>query len=135
MLSPILAVSDIDASIRFYVDILGFTENWKMQDNSQRTNFACVRMGDAEILLGMIEGFVDPADLTKRGIGVQLYVEVPENIAIDTLYDRARLNSTSIIREIENRNWGERAFVVRDLDGYQLMLAQRVTAVDASSAS
>jgi uncharacterized glyoxalase superfamily protein PhnB len=135
MLSPILAVNDIDASIAFYRDVLGFTQNWKMQDDNQRTNFACVRMGDAEILLGVVEGFVDPADLAKRGIGVQLYVEVPENIAIDVLYERACQRPPTIVRHIENRNWGERAFVVRDLDGYQLMLAQRVTAVDVTSSN
>ncbi len=129
MLSPILAVEDINASIKFYVDVLGFTENWKMQDEHQRTNFACVRMGDAEILLGVIEGFVDPADLAQRGIGIQLYLEVPENIAIDTLYERA-ISAARITREIETRNWGERTFSVRDPDGYQLMLAQRITAVD-----
>jgi catechol 2,3-dioxygenase-like lactoylglutathione lyase family enzyme len=135
MLSPILAVRDIDASIAFYVNILGFTENWKTQDDNGHTNFACVRMGDAEILLGVIEGFVDPVDLAKRGIGIQIYVDVPENIPVDNLYDRAVDSDALIIRGVENRDWGVRSFVLRDPDGYQLMMAQRVTAVDVTSSA
>ncbi len=129
MLSAILAVQDIDASITFYVSVLGFTENWKIQDDNQRTTFACLRMGDAEIRLGVIESFIDPDALAQRGIGIQLYLEVPENIAIEALYERASI-SAQITRQLEKREWGELTFSVRDPDGYQFVLAQRVTAVD-----
>jgi uncharacterized glyoxalase superfamily protein PhnB len=41
------------------------------------------------------------------------------------LYEHARAAGATITREIAARDWGERAFNVRDADGYHLMLAQR----------
>lgn len=127
MLSPILAVSDIDASVDFYVKALGFSHGWSMNGDDGRTNFASIRLGDAEILLGVTEGFVPAEDLNKRGIGVQLHVHVPPEMDIDALYASAQAVGAQIMRTIETRDWGERAFNLKDPDGYSLMLAQQVT--------
>jgi uncharacterized glyoxalase superfamily protein PhnB len=125
MLSPILSVNDIDASIQFYVDALGFSREWNMTDEAGKTSFACVKLGDAEILLGTID-FVTEADRGKRGIGIQIYVEVPADTSIDDVYQKAQSAKANITRAIETRDWGERAFNVKDIDGYNLMLAQNV---------
>jgi uncharacterized glyoxalase superfamily protein PhnB len=127
MLSPILACSNVNAAITYYTEKLGFELAWRMPPNSRgETDFACVKLGDAEILLGITEGFVQPADLSRRGIGVQIYVSLPETINIDALYDALKAQGARVTREIETRDWGERAFNVRDLDGYHLMIAQSV---------
>lgn len=127
MLSPILACVDVDASIAYYTQKLGFEHAWSMPPNeSGKTEFACVKLGDAEILLGVVEGFVSPEDLAKRGTGIQLYIDLPASLNIDSLYTQAKSSGASITREIEDRDWGERTFNVKDADGYNLMLAQRV---------
>src|SRR5262245_9808665 len=97
MLSPILSVHDIDASIRFYVDALGFVKAWGMTDDAGKTSFACVKLGDAEILLGTID-FVAEADRDKRGIGIQIYVEVPAGMPIDDLYAKALTAAANVTR-------------------------------------
>jgi uncharacterized glyoxalase superfamily protein PhnB len=124
MLQPILACEDVDRAISFYTERLGFERTFTMPGDDGKTSFAGVRLGDAEILLGVVEGFVAPEDIGKRGIGVQIHVEVPPEISIDTLYERAKSGGATITREIETREWGERSFNVRDADGYNLMLAQ-----------
>jgi uncharacterized glyoxalase superfamily protein PhnB len=125
MLSPILACSDVNLAIGYYTERLGFELAWTMPPNEHgATDFACVRLGDAEILLGITAGFVAPGDLPRRGIGVQLYINLPETLNIDTIYADAKARGARITHEIETRDWGERAFNVRDLDGYQLMIAQ-----------
>lgn len=87
MLSPILACLDVDASIAYYTQKLGFEHAWSMSPNEHgKTDFACVKLGDAEILLGVVEGFVAPEDLEKRGIGLQIYIDLPATFNIDTLY-------------------------------------------------
>lgn len=128
MLSPILAVTDIDASIDFYVQKLGFSKNWALPNASGKTDFANVKFADMEILLGVLEGFVAPEDVDKRGIGVQIYIEVPPEIGINNIYNLAKTGSANITREIEDRDWGERAFSVKDIDGYHLLFAQRIKA-------
>jgi uncharacterized glyoxalase superfamily protein PhnB len=125
MLSPILACSDVNSAIAYYTEKLGFELAWRMPPNQRgETDFACVKLGDAEILLGITEGFVKPEDLSRRGIGIQLYINLPETLNIDTLYNSVKAQGGRITRDIETRDWGERAFSVRDLDGYQLMIAQ-----------
>jgi uncharacterized glyoxalase superfamily protein PhnB len=127
MLSPILSCTDVDASIGYYTQKLGFEHAWSMPPNAAgKTEFACVKLGDAEILLGVVEGFVTPEDLNKRGIGVQLYIALPDSISIDALYERAHAAGANITHAIEDRDWGERSFNVRDGDGYSLMLAQAI---------
>lgn len=127
MLSPILAVKDVDASIAFYTQKLGFEHGWSMPPGTDgKTDFACVRLAGSEVLLGITEGFVEPGDLDKRGTGVQIYIELPADFDIDGLYNRAQSNGVNITRTIEDRDWGERAFNCKDLDGYSYMLAKRI---------
>jgi uncharacterized glyoxalase superfamily protein PhnB len=128
VLSPILACEDVDAAIAYYTEKLGFERGFAMPGDDGKTSFASVKLGDAEILLGVIEGFVAPGDHHKRGIGVQLYVEVPAERSIDALYDNARAKGASITRDLQDRDWGDRAFNARDADGYDLMFAQAKSA-------
>jgi uncharacterized glyoxalase superfamily protein PhnB len=123
MLSPILSVMDIDASIEAYTRQLGFTLAWRLTDDDDKATFAAVRLGEAEILLGTIE-FVAPEDRSRCGIGVQLYIELPADMDVDALFEQARDGGANIIRDLKDRDWGVRAFNVRDPDGYELMLAR-----------
>lgn len=124
MITPILSVSDIDASIDYYTYKLGFSLNWRLADDDNAATFASIILGDSEILLGTID-FVPPADRDKLGAGIQLHVHVAPEVDIDQIFNRARERGAKIIKEIENREWGERAFVVHDRDGYNLMIAQQ----------
>jgi PhnB protein len=127
MLSPILACSDVEAAIQYYTQKLSFAHAWSMPPNEQgKTEFACVKLGDAEILIGITEGFVAPADLAKRGIGIQLYIQLSDSTPIDQVYNTAVAQGAAIVRPLQNRDWGDRAFTVNDADGYQLMIAQAV---------
>lgn len=127
MLSPILACSDVPAAIEYYTQKLGFTLEWTMPPNENgQTEFASIKLADAVLLLGITKGFVKPEDLDKRGIGIQLYIHLPESMKIDDVYTYAKAQNALITREIETRDWGERAFTVKDLDGYNLMIAQQV---------
>ena len=126
MLSPILACEDVSQAIAYYTEKLGFELAWEMPPNDAgKIEFACVKLLDAEILLGVTEGFVEAGDLSKRGTGIQLYINLPDSLNIDDLYAKAQNAGATITREIETREWGERAFNARDLDAYNLMFAQQ----------
>lgn len=125
MLSPILACTNVEQAIHYYTHTLGFELAWQMPANEEgQIEFACVRLGDADLLLGITEGYVQPEDMDKRGIGIQLYINLPDSMNIDAIYEQALKNSANITRAIETRDWGERAFNVKDSDGFSLMIAQ-----------
>jgi len=126
MLSPILAVEDIEASIAFYTQKLGFTHQWSMSPGANgKTDFACVALDGSEILLGTMRGYVALGDEAKRGTGIQLYIELSTGVDIDSLYTHAKASGVNITREIADRDWGERAFTFKGPDGYSYMLAKR----------
>ena len=126
MLSPILSVADIDASIQFYTDAFQFQEGWRAEDDNGVVVFAMVKMGVAEILLGTLDGFVDVANRDKLGIGIQIYIELPGSINIDDLHNQAKSKGANIISPVVKRDWGERVFTVKDPDGYFFMFAETV---------
>ncbi|MBL8132088.1 MAG: VOC family protein [Anaerolineae bacterium] len=125
MLSPILACVSVSQAIDYYVEKLGFEQAWTMPPNEAGfIEFACVRLGDAEILLGITEGFVAPNALAFRGTGIQIYINLPDTLNIETLYATAQASGAVITRELQTRDWGERSYNVKDADGYNLMIAQ-----------
>jgi len=125
-LSPILACSSVPRAIEFYTQKLGFELAWSMPPNDKgETEFAGVKLADAEIMLGVTEGFVKAADLDKRGTGIQIYINLPDSVSIDEIYAKAQQQGAVITRELQSREWGERVFTVNDVDGYNLMFAQQ----------
>lgn len=124
MVAPILACADVEAAIAYYTDTLGFTLQWSMLGADGTSEFASVALADTEILLGVVEGFVEPEDMAKRGIGVQLYITLPADFDMNGLYERAVASGAFITRPLENREWGVRSFNVSDADGYRLMIGK-----------
>jgi len=126
MLSPILACVSVPNAIEYYTQKLGFELAWSMPPNDKgETEFAGVKLADVEILLGITEGFVKAEDMDKRGIGIQIYINLPNSVSIDDLYATAQKHGAIITRELQTREWGERVFTLNDLDGYNLMFAQQ----------
>jgi uncharacterized glyoxalase superfamily protein PhnB len=112
---PVLHVKDVEASLRFYVDRLGFTIPWRF-DEGGRTFVAQVdRQGCALILSDQW-----PEKVGKGLMFISLNVE-PATIeaavaALDAL--RAEFESKGVA--VKDGSWGYRLLVVDDLDGNQL---------------
>jgi catechol 2,3-dioxygenase-like lactoylglutathione lyase family enzyme len=112
---PVLHVADVEASLRFYVDRLGFTSPWSY-DEEGRTFVAQVdRQGCALILCDMW-----PEKIGKGLMFISLNVQ-PETreaaiAALDAL--RAELEAKGV--PVKDGSWGYRLLVVNDPDGNQL---------------
>ena len=112
---PVLHVKDVDASLRFYVDQLGFTSPWRYEEDG-RVHVAQVdRQGCALILADSW-----PEKIGKGLMFISLNVE-PETheaavAALDAL--RAELEAKGV--PVKEGSWGYRLLVVDDLDGNQL---------------
>lgn len=111
---PILHVKDVEKSIQFYVNLLGFTSPWKHEEEGRVLVAQVERQGCALILAG---------NLTQDKIGkcvmfISLNVEPIENTpaALDRL--RAEFEAKGVA--VKEGSWGYRLLIVDDPDGNQL---------------
>jgi catechol 2,3-dioxygenase-like lactoylglutathione lyase family enzyme len=117
---PVLHVKDVDASLRFYVNRLGFTSPWRYDENGRAYVAQVDRQGCALILADTW-----PEKIGKGLMFISLNVE-PESreverreaavAALDAL--RAELEAKGV--SVKDGSWGYRLLVVNDPDGNQL---------------
>lgn len=120
MLMPVLSVKDVDASVAFYRDVLGFKHEYDMPGPDGKTYFSSVTVGDA-----MLSFELKPEESTG-GKGVLLMIEVTDDTDIDTYYAEVQARGAVIETPIKDEFWGDRTFGLRDPDGYALSLYKTV---------
>ena len=113
---PIVNVADVEASLRFYLDQLGFTSPWSFADNGTLFVAQVERQGCALILSDHWPEKVGKALLF---ISLNVEPETHENAAaaLDAL--RAELESKGV--SVKDGWWGYNLLVVDDPDGNQLL--------------
>jgi len=113
---PILSVKDVDASLRFYVDKLGFTIPWRYDEDGKAYVAQVDRQSTALILANTW-----PEKIGQAQVFVSLNTEPPTceagTAALDSL--RAELEAKGV--RVKDGSWGYRLLVVEDLDGNQLL--------------
>ena len=100
--TPILRVASLDASLPYYLDVLGFTLKWRAGGVAE------VRRGKAALML--CEG-------DQGQPGTWLWVAVAD---ADVLHDELRARGARIRTAPANYPWGSREFQVADPDGHVL---------------
>jgi catechol 2,3-dioxygenase-like lactoylglutathione lyase family enzyme len=112
---PVLHVKDVEASLRFYVNRLGFTSPWRYDEDGRAHVAQVDRQGCALILADTW-----PEKIGKALMFISLNVEpaTRENAvaALDAL--RAELEAKEV--PVKEGSWGYRLLVIDDLDGNQL---------------
>lgn len=112
---PVLHVSDVAASIGFYVQRLGFTNSWRHDENGTPVVAQVDRQGCALILSSQW------SEKTGKGLmfvsfNVQPATRKAQIAALDAL--RAELQAKGV--PVKDGSWGYRVLMVDDLDGNQL---------------
>ena len=115
---PVLHVTDVEASLRFYVERLGFTSPWRYDEDGKAHVAQVDRQGCALILADTW-----PEKIGKGLMFISLNVEgetreMREAViaALDAL--RAELEAKGV--SVKEGSWGYRLLVVDDPDGNQL---------------
>jgi catechol 2,3-dioxygenase-like lactoylglutathione lyase family enzyme len=112
---PVLHVTDVEASLRFYVAQLGFTSPWRYDEDGRARVAQVDRQGCALILADTW-----PQKIGKSLLFISLNVEPPTpeaaTAAVDAL--RAELEAKGV--SVKEGSWGYRLLVVDDPDGNQL---------------
>jgi len=109
---PVLHVTDVEASLRFYVDRLGFTSPWRYEEDGRVRVAQAERQGCALILSDHWP--------EKAGKGL-MFISVNETreaqiAALDAL--RGELEAKDV--PVKEGSWGYRLLEVDDPDGNQL---------------
>jgi len=125
-LTPNLLVANVERSLAFYVDVLGFERGMTVPEQSPFV-FASVTSGAVEIFLN------DAATAAKEypafggkplGATGTMYIEVD---GVDALHDRVR-SRVKVAMPMATQFYGMREFGIEDPDGYVITFAQRVEA-------
>ena len=120
---------DVEASVRFYTDKLGF-ELVRLEREAisgrERATFAIVGVGNAVMMLAHESLYVRGGEgrATPRGVGIDTRIVVDD---VDAMYRRATDNCVTIVHDIGDRPYGLRDFIIRDPDGFRLRFAAPVS--------
>jgi len=113
---PVLHVTDVEASLHFYVDRLGFTCPWRYDDEDGRAYVAQVdRQGCALILAKTW-----PDKVGKGLMFIFLNVQPATGDAAVAALDALRAEVEAKGVPVKEGSWGYRLLVIDDPDGNQL---------------
>jgi uncharacterized glyoxalase superfamily protein PhnB len=109
--SPILAATDVSATVDFYKDVLGFESSWVW---GSPPTVGGARHGTVMIM------FSQQLEMVPKIEGHQIWFDVED---VNALHAKHLERDAAIISPIEDKFWGKREYTVRDLNGYHLRFA------------
>jgi uncharacterized glyoxalase superfamily protein PhnB len=112
---PVLHVTNVEASLRFYLDRLGFTSPWCYREDGRVRVAQAERQGCALILADQW-----PEKVGKGLIFISLNVEPDSREAAIAALDALREEFAANGVPVKEGSWGYRLLVVDDPDGNQL---------------
>jgi lactoylglutathione lyase len=116
-LSCSITCKDLEASIRFYREAIGFPVAQTYQ-NEGKVAAAVVAAGDCRIVLNQDDGTLG-WDRVK-GQGFYLQINVAGAADVDRAAARIAAAGGTLLDEPADRPWGVRMFQFKDLDGFKL---------------
>lgn len=122
-LTPELLVEDVQTTLAWYHDILGF-ETMFVTPESGAPTFARIKKRVVEIMLFRHAEFAhEIPSFTTQSIGGSfvLYLEVS---AINSLWDKVK-DQVKVVQPLHTTDYGSTEFTIQDCNGYHLMFGQR----------
>lgn len=123
-ITPNLMVEDVNKTVQFYEDVLGFKCGQTVPESGQY-EWASVKSGDVEIMFqarsSLSEVFPAFQELPTGGT-LTLFTRLE---GIQELYDRAR-HQVELTQELNVTFYGMHEFSIRDPNGYILTFAEPV---------
>ena len=133
-LTPNLLVADVERSLAFYTNVLGFERGATVPEQPPFV-FGSVVSGPLEIFFNERETAVKeyPA-LGGKPIGMTgtMFIELEGTGKIEALHDRLKA-IVPIVMPLVTQWYGVKEFAIADPDGYVITFAERVAADPASA--
>jgi catechol 2,3-dioxygenase-like lactoylglutathione lyase family enzyme len=112
---PVLHVTDVEASLRFYANRLGFTSPWRYEEDGRARVAQVERQGCALILADTW-----PEKIGKGLMFISLNVEPDTREAALAALEGLRAEFEAKGVPVKEGSWGYQVLVVDDPDGNQL---------------
>ena len=119
--TPVFLVSDIAATMQWYVATLGFSAT--PIPESPPHHFCIMRKDNVEIFLQQLDGYRKPDLYDKREGGVwSVYLQTQ---GVRELFQMlSQLGEVTILEPLCHQPYGQTEFVIRDPNGYTLVFAE-----------
>jgi uncharacterized glyoxalase superfamily protein PhnB len=118
---PSLTANDLQRSLTFYRDVLGFTvsDRWESEG----------RLVGVELTAGAVQFWLAQDDWRKgrdriKGQGFRMYCTTSQDI--DTLAEQIKARGGTLAEEPRSQPWGGRDFAVVDPDGFTITISSEL---------
>jgi uncharacterized glyoxalase superfamily protein PhnB len=119
-LSPMLKVTNLLATIKFYTETLGFTVQNQMMDDADKPMWCALKWGNAQVMFYSAESLDQPPGPPSM-TGVLYFNPADVRALWAYLKDRAE-----VAWPLEQMPYGMLEFAIRDCNGYILSFGQEV---------
>jgi uncharacterized glyoxalase superfamily protein PhnB len=118
-IAPSLTATDLQRSIAFYRDVLGFLVGEEWRENGA--------LAGAELKAGAVSFMLSQDDFAKgrdrpKGVGFRLRCVTAQDL--DRLAAQIKARGGVLDQEPKDMPWGERLFMISDPDGFKLSFVQ-----------
>lgn len=121
-ISPSLTVDDVEESLAWYTDVVGFTlkDRWEHEGELHGAELVA---GEAHLMIGQ-DDWAKGRDRTK-GEGFRLYFSTSQSV--DEVATAIKERGGTLEAEPADMPWGGRAFTLVDPSGYRITVASSGT--------
>jgi catechol 2,3-dioxygenase-like lactoylglutathione lyase family enzyme len=117
-IEPILTVSDIERSIRFYTNMLGFIAEERYTDENGKLQGIMLKAGVCRI--GLTQDDWKKGRDRERGVAVRIWCTTVQDI--DAFARRVKASGHPLAAEPADETWGGRSVAIDDPDGFHITL-------------
>ncbi|UBM60172.1 VOC family protein [Marinilongibacter aquaticus] len=111
----VLAVQNLEKSVDFYINQMGFRSDWFGEGWHFLSRDKCM------IMLGEC-----PDERPAFALNDHAYFAYIEVQNIRDLYAEFSAKSIEILSTLEDKAWGQREFALRTIDGHRIMLGETI---------
>ncbi|SIO11190.1 VOC family protein [Chitinophaga niabensis] len=116
-LTPMLSTGNMQATIDFYINTLGFELDNSLRDEEGDFSWASLRNGEVIIMFRLPNVHMNEQTLALTG---SLYFRTDN---VTQLWERLK-DSTDVVYPLEDFDYNMREFAIRDCNGYVLNFGQ-----------
>ena len=118
-LTPMYTTADLQRSIAFYRDVLGFVVGDEWRENGT--------LAGVEIHAGAVTFMLNQDDFKKgrdrvKGLGTRIWCHTAQDL--DKLADEIKARGGVLDQDPQDMPWGDRVFMITDPDGFKLTFVQ-----------